>query len=396
MRLTKKSGVVFLIILISAMELLMESVSLLRYWDEILAVIFFVYLIINIGSNRKQDRYFGFIIISLLVLGIFGNVFYGYQHNKIAILMDIVANFKLPICCYGFYKMVSKMKTDIILWKLKPFAIVFIVAGFICCIVSMFVDIGMRGQQRYGIWGFNFICEYAHVFSMFVLTALTVVYYTVKKKSQRLMLLFCGFFQLVLTLKGISIGAVGAFVIIYYVLAHRNKIKIWNIIVIAVVGLVLGAYQINEYFFENAYAPRAMLLSYGLKTMINCFPIGSGFATFASDMANKYYSDLYRAYGFHLNWGTREGSQFLNDSWWPIVMAQFGIVGMVIVMNLFYKLFRSIQSIRVTGNKKIMLMTSFFYLLIASLGTSVFTTSVTIILIFIMILVLTAIRNEVN
>lgn len=370
----------------------MEYINILRYWDELASIVFLLVVLIK-GKKKNSIRLY-IVAIAVVIIGLLGNFVFKFQSNSTAIMLDIVANLKVPICCYGFYLLTNKINTANVLHKLRPFASIFIYTGFLLCFISMIVDIGMRGQQRLGLWGFNFIYKYAHVFSSMLLACLVIVDYAVARKRKRGILIAMGMIQLILTLKGASIVAVCSFVIISIVLNHRKKIKAWHIILMIIAGTLAGTYQINEYFLENAKAPRAMLLMFGFRTMIKCFPIGSGFATFASDMANKYYSGLYRLYGFNLNWGTREGSEFLNDSWWPIIMAQFGVVGLIVVVLIFYKLFKRIQSVKVDGRKKIMIMTAFFYLMIASLGTSIFTTSVTIILIFSMILVVNALSHE--
>ncbi|MGF0148756.1 hypothetical protein ACQRDF_15425, partial [Lachnospiraceae bacterium SGI.054] len=84
------------------------------------------------------------------------------------------------------------------------------------------------------------------------------------------------------------------------------------------------------------------------------------------------------------------GSQYLNDSWWPMVMGQFGIVGLIITIFVFYKIFVYLQKNKIKYYSKAMVLTGMIYLLVASLGTSIFTTSATIILIFNMLLLIRA------
>lgn len=57
--------------------------------------------------------------------------------------------------------------------------------------------------------------------------------------------------------------------------------------------------------------------------MRDYFPLGTGFATYASEQARKNYSPIYTMYG--LNTGeTPMDSKFLNDVFWSIIFAQGG------------------------------------------------------------------------
>ena len=60
---------------------------------------------------------------------------------------------------------------------------------------------------------------------------------------------------------------------------------------------VIGSFQIRNYLI-NEKAPRHLFFKYSIITATEYFPLGSGFATFGSDMAAKKYSDLYVKYGF--------------------------------------------------------------------------------------------------
>lgn len=392
MKISARQLTIFLlIIIINLAELLSPYIRYLKYWDELLMVFFLFYLMgtsINFKLNSLNGRTI-LLLLLFLFIGLTGNIVSGMQKEKVAIVLDIVANFKVPIIAIGFCYMVNSTDTRRVLYYLKNIAKIFILCGFVCMLLNQFIDFGMRGQSRYGIYSFNFIYEYAHIFSMVILSSILVVSYTNNKKSFWKWYSM-GAVQLLMTLKGISIVTVAASLLILWVMKHKNKINIRTIIVLVIIGIILGQYQINEYFLGNQNAPRVMLLIYGFKTMCKYMPIGAGFATFGSDMANKYYSDLYYNYAFHENWGTRVGSQYLNDSWWPMVMGQFGIVGLIITIFVFYKIFVYLQKNKIKYYSKAMVLTGMIYLLVASLGTSIFTTSATIILIFNMLLLIRA------
>lgn len=383
--------ILLLIIGINLAEALSPYVTFLKYWDEILMIIFAIYLVIgsvNYKLNTLKNITY-LLLLFFLFIGLLGNVISGMQKEKMAILLDIVANFKIPICTIGFFCLVQKTDIRKIINYLQPIAKIFVLCGFAFLVLNQFIDLGMRGNSRFGIYGFNFIYEYAHIFSMVLLSSICIISYT-NRKRVFWKYFFMASVQLLFTLKGISIVTAAASFVILRTMRHKGKINIRTIVLLGIIGVLLGQYQINEYFLGNQHAPRVMLLVYGFKTMLTYFPFGAGFAVFGSDMANKFYSDLYYSYGFHNNWGTRVGSPYLNDSWWPMVMGQFGIIGLIVVLIVFYKIFVYLQKNKVKFYSKAMVITGLIYLLVASLGTTIFTTSAAIILIFNMLLIVRA------
>ena len=83
-----------------------------------------------------------------------------------------------------------------------------------CCLISLVFDIGMRGQMRFGIWGFNFIYNYAHIYSMILLFSLLICSITIKDNKQFNKYLIVTLIQLVLTTKGTSIVTAAAIIFV--------------------------------------------------------------------------------------------------------------------------------------------------------------------------------------
>lgn len=375
-------------------EIFMYDINVLRYLDEIFFVFFFFYVVLKINKINYQEKKLLFGCMGLLILGGISNIFSGMQNSVIAIVLDIVANFKFPIIIIGFSIMITRQNAEKIIRKLKPLAVAFINIGFVFSIITLFVDTGMRGQQRFGVWGFEFIYKYAHIYSMVLLFFMLVVAASSNHDSRFKRYLVFGLVQLFLTIKGTSMLVVIASLLIFVVMKHKEKFKLWNLVPIGIAGLFVGSYQIRVYFLNNN-TPRALLLKYSLKTMADYFPIGSGFATFGSDMAQKYFSKLYFSYGFNNIWGVHEESTFLNDNYWPMVLGQFGIIGTVIVLFMLYQFLKIIEKYHYDRPWiKPMLLVCLFYMVLASLGTTIFTTSATIILGMGMILVIKGCRYE--
>ena len=120
---------------------------------------------------------------------------------------------------------------------------------------------------------------------------------------------------------------------------QRFRLSPGNAVVILSALLFFGMDQFETYF-NNTKSARANLLKYGIHTMSRFFPMGSGFATYGTDAAVKYYSPLYDEYGFNQIYGlSRYYSAFAHDTYWPAIMAQFGVFGTLLMVYLIYRLF---------------------------------------------------------
>ena len=374
----------FLLIFLHISELIMDKIHIFYYCDELYSVLFagiIVFTLFNSKKKRNLKKIKKILLMCfiMLIIGIFSNLRYGMQPNIIAVLLDIVANFKFPLCLIGYYLIIDKDIAKDIIKFFHPLSKAFIIISFLCSIISIFLDIGMRGQFRFGIWGYEFLYSYAHIFSMVLLFNLIIVAICIKDEKKFIIYLVMTLIQLVLTTKGTSIVAAAVIPFVMMLIKKNNKLKIKNFIPMGIIGVLLGNYQIKTYFM-NQNTPRALILKYSIENIKKFFPFGSGFASYGSDMANKYYSNLYKFYGFNRIWGMHEGSLFLNDNYWPMIIGQFGIIGLACCIYMLYIFFSVIQECNLNNKVKAIVLSCFIYMLIASLGTTIFTTSATILL----------------
>ena len=64
-----------------------------------------------------------------------------------------------------------------------------------------------------------------------------------------------------------------------FLIDHFHKISKKALIIIAILGICGGYFQIRYYFLDNV-TPRALFLANGIETANQYFPTGAGFSTY--------------------------------------------------------------------------------------------------------------------
>ncbi|MDD6400063.1 MAG: hypothetical protein PUG10_00455, partial [Lachnospiraceae bacterium] len=169
--------------------------------------------------------------------------------------------------------------------------------------------------------------------------------YTTKDKIIFLIILAIGL------LSGRS-KAYGFFVIATFIVFYvNNNFRLefnWKntLLFLMVTGLtmIVAWDKINLYFIQGGFGDgretsdlyaRMALYYFSTFVLMDYFPFGSGFATFATFASGQYYSSLYNQYGLDILYGLTENDpKFMADTYYP-ALAQFGIVG-VFLFFLFW------------------------------------------------------------
>lgn len=135
---------------------------------------------------------------------------------------------------------------------------------------------------------------------------------------------------------------------IYIVFFLKTKIR-FNVkwVIMGVILLLVTIYVSREKFLsyfvygiEDGQA-RSFQYYYAFEVLMKYIPFGSGFGTYATEGAAKFYSPLYSALGIDNVWGLREvdyqtDADFLKDTFYPS-LAQFGIVGVYLFILFWFK-----------------------------------------------------------
>lgn len=320
----------------------------------------------------KEDYKILKMILGIIILGILSNFIYKIQTSYYPIVIDAFCFSKAFICFVATKIFLSQENCNYIFRKLFLPAKIFLIVAAICGIISLFININMSGSLRYGIPSYSFIFGHEHILSVYALLSFLIIVIN-KSPKQNFYFILLSICE-ILTTKGPSIISIVILIFLFNYFKKEKKVSFKLIIIIAFICLTLGSFQIKNYL-TNKNAPRYLFFKYGFITLKEHFPIGSGFATFGSDMAAKNYSSLYYDYGFYKLHGMSEyNKSFLNDTYWPMVIGQFGIVGVTLTLLILFYIYKQIFQIK-DYKVKTVLFTIFLYFLIHSIGSSILTSS---------------------
>lgn len=352
-----------LIIYIFAFQRALLDVSIVfSYIDELLAIYAVFSLLLRVVILQQGIHKDELIILALLLLlifvGIIGNMCSGILTDTFDIIIDIISTVKVWL---SYFLIVIRTwgedSLDQLIQMIACIARVLVWVLLICLLISQVIDINMSDDARYGIKSFKFLFDNAGNFSKlfyFLVPVLTAdLYYkdTIYKKTVIGISLFVWFF----TLRSRAIAFIATYLLIMLFISLKKnrktiKFKFIYVIPVLLVAVVIAWDQIVFYFTSDTQA-RGVLLKYGLVTLKDYFPLGAGFGTYGSDIAKTTYSKLYYRYGFNHIYGmSKDTAYYLNDNYWPMIMGQFGFLGLIITVFILFLFMRRILK-DLKGNK---------------------------------------------
>ena len=346
---------IFLILLIFE-DVISHLIRPIQLYDELLAIILTLYYIAHVirrGKIRRKDGLIVLIVIALLTIGFRGNFNSKIQNNSILCIFDAFNIFKFIGAILGAQLIFDHYRFKELLIEYTSFMVKLAVAiSTICMILNLFANIGMHTDYRYGMRAYNFLYsrvgDFYNACVLWIIILTASLYYRNSKNTKLFIVL--ALINMCATLRSRAWGYALLFVILYYALIIRKegKFRWWYMAAFAAMVSFISADQFSYYFSGNR--ARKVLLKYGFITARNYFPLGSGFATYGTAIAQRHYSQLYQIYNFSLYWGlSPDRRSFLTDNFWPAVMAEMGFIGAVLMAILLCIV--ASKFLRVTDNK---------------------------------------------
>ena len=337
-----------------------------NYADEVLGIFclvgIFVYLMMQRWSMARSLFAMSVCLVVLLFVGLLGNVFSSLQPWKI-VWEDAFLFFKSYFVLLFFLMSLTAKQAQQIVRVARVLSEILLIMLFGMALLSRL--------NAFSSWcnvegAFVLQAKYYGSISVWAILFFSVIYTGggIKRLPFYLMTI------VVVLLNSSGLGALMLVMIaIAFLLVERSlKFHWYYIPIIVAVGVLAGWNEIKDYLL-NTDAPRYLLFFYSFVTMRRYFPLGSGFATYGSAMAARNYSPLYYQYVFSNRYlMSPDNRGALQDSYYPVIFAQFGLVGTLVFIVFIWILVRFfVFPIACRRNKSAALMV-LSCLLIAGLG----------------------------
>jgi len=383
-RETKNRELLFiLLLLVSIFQVpLALSISPFMYFDELLPVMVFPVFALAVIRAKGSGWYPKRVIAVACLLAVFWTL--GWVSWSRSHLMPFKSNVLDSFSNLKFYLSIAVSwllfkETDFEhLWKrVWNVMRVVTVALFVLAVLDEIFHI-YPGEYRYGIMCLRlFFGHYTLMVAACVLMCAILLRLYEFYKEKVLPYLLMQFAMLFLTMRTKAWVALLAFAVLYfYVCRTRRKISkvAWMVVILMVV--IISFNQVSYYFVElGEESARYFLIATSPLIARDYFPFGSGWATFGSGFSSDPYSPIYSLYNINYVWGlTIERPVFMSDCFWPMILAETGVFGLVTYASALVILVRGVVDF---GKKNAYAFASAFgalaYLIIASTSEASFT-----------------------
>ena len=142
---------------------------------------------------------------------------------------------------------VTKVEMKDVSRILRPFAKIFAVTAMIFALISQVVNIGMTGSERYGLKEFKFFFPMSFQFLAVAMVAIAVISNKQSRKNYRYYICMC--IALILATKSSPLLFSVFFLILLVYLKKREELKTSTLVILGVLVLILGTFQIQTYSF---------------------------------------------------------------------------------------------------------------------------------------------------
>lgn len=324
--------------------------GIFSYADELLIVVYVMYLFYHKRYIGKTDIKVFWLLLIAILIGFLSNISSNLVHNLFPIAVDALWLLKVPVAFIGmkYVAILSPLhKNSLSKYSSFFFSLLLLLAFF--AILTLFIDTGMNEGERYGLPSFSFI--YGNPGQCGVWSCVFFLLFLQKENKSKHMVRIGEIAMLIIvifTTKGIPFMAIGTYVMLIILSRKKthNKLTLKKLLIIIPFLIFMAGYQIDSYL-EDLDSPRMVLAFYGIKTAADYAPLGSGFSTYGSEMASRYYSPLYVKYGFENLWGLQDLSQYpeltgvscLNDIYFLGIFAQLGWIGFLFFICSFIIIF---------------------------------------------------------
>ncbi len=380
-------------------DVISRCIPKLNYFDELIVFALLALAILKwFIKPHHKTKYFYLSLVAItliLFIGIASNYASSTYLGVIPLIKDIVLTFKYVIAMFSSLYLFKGKYNYALKKNLIAVTKILIVVIFLFYPISMVFDLGMTGSVRMGIPSYKFL--YSHytylVFNCVVFLSVLSLDY----KKNYLYYVLC-LFLMIMTLRTKSLAFVAVFVIYKFFESKKIEFKKWYLIPVSLVGIGVMVPKLIQYIeWGYDYNLRNGLYVIGLLAMFETFPLGTGFASFGTNLSYIYGSRIYTYYDMI---GHYQGMEVANhysfpisDVYWPSIYAQFGVIGFFSFSLLLFIVLKKIMKIKAT-KQRCSILIMFAYLFISSIAEASYTNDTAIFTVIFTILILMTISKK--
>ena len=377
---------VFVVYIFVFNDFIVQSFSYAKYLDELVAVfsiLLAIFLCIRGGMRVRVNKEgnFGLLIlfsINALVCSIRSDL----QPFFSVVLPSLLLSVKFWLAMYFGYTLFEML--DLNQYAIKIFHHVKIIVWIFVILTIADNIIGLfPAVYRYGIKSTHLFYSVPTSFAAICVFLFSIVLSVSERVRHAKRYLAIILVLLCSTLRSKAIAAAFAFALIYYfIYVRKKKITIRTFVIFIPLLVFLAWDQIEFYFFSDIQSDSAryQLLITSIKIAKDYFPFGTGLGTFGSYFSAINYSPVYSMYHISNVHGLMKGATYYtSDSFWPMILGETGVIGLVIMIILIIRLYLRIQKIRsIDTAQYTSALCILIYLLIISFAESAFVNPISI------------------
>lgn len=372
--------ILYLVILFS--NSLESVVPQAKYIDELLLFAFLLAAVVKIcvdevsldGWNR-YDLALAVMLFLFLLTGTASTLLNGSDTSLTAVVKDLVlcGKFFAVFLCGKLLFLTADREE--MFRRLRRMTRLLVTVIFLCGILSLFVNIGMGDQVRYGLRSYRFLFTH-YMFLVYAEAVMTSVLCTGKDEDNRIYIgMALGTMLLTLRTKAVVFCII--FLVFFLVERLGKEIKLRYYVLAGVAGIAVAWGKITEYLsWGFTYNMRNGLYLAGARLAAEYFPLGVGFAGFGSNLSYEYNTQIYYDLGLNTYQGFDRGAPVVSDVFWPYIYGEFGVIGFLLYVGMLVMIFFSLRE-ELREQQELMRGANciFAYLLVASMAEAVFTNS---------------------
>lgn len=365
--------------------------NIVNYSDEFFTIIIIFYIFNNYKTllRDKMDVKIFKKWILFLFLQVISTIIFRYQGLFPSIVDGIFIQSKFLLAYFaGRIYMKRNYSTKFFINIFGKITKINIIILFVLTIHDIFINpFFEKGDFRYFTNSIKLFFPhetYLAVSGIILLILLNICYKHSRKKIIYMIMISI---VIIMTLRMKAIGFIAIFLGMYFWIFVLKKRQIWiNIAGGIIVSIYLAIDQFKVYFFSGIYSPRQIMLKDSLILLKKHFPLGSGLGSYGTTIAAQYYSPIYEKFGYNNYYGmSADRTSFLTDSFWPAIIAQGGLIGLIIfilvIKDLFIITYKRYKINNIMGFSAMMII---IYSIITSFAESSFFNPMSFILYFIM------------